>query len=106
MSVNPAQQQVIYQVNPNTAHALNSIREQLHTAARPYINQRVVVQMLDGHTYDGIIVDVDGCILYLSESQPPHQRQFLNPLYQQYQYNNVILPLVLFELLAITLMIT
>lgn len=106
MSVYPAQQQVIYQANPNTVQALKSIRDQLHTVTRPYFNQRVRVQMLDGQTYDGIIVNVEGSLLYLSVAQPPYQRQLFNQLYQQYQYNNVILPLVLFELLVITLMIT
>jgi hypothetical protein len=80
-----AQQQVIYQADPSMVESLKSIR--------------VGVQ-----SYEGILIHADARHVYLSTQQDPYTRQFFNPAFQAYQYNNVILPLVLYELLVISLL--
>ncbi|MBH5318679.1 acetyl-CoA acetyltransferase [Paenibacillus sp. GSMTC-2017] len=63
-----------------------------------HMHKHVRVQTLDGHIYEGMILHVDRSILYLQiMMQDP--RSFVNPY-------NVILPLVLYELLVITLLYT
>ncbi|MDF2715612.1 MAG: acetyl-CoA acetyltransferase [Paenibacillus sp.] len=101
----PQQQQPVYQAEPALVQSVNSARDRLHEVARHCINRPVRVQTLAGHVHDGVIVHVDDCHLYLCVSVRDDQtRGFFNPLYQSYTYNNVILPLVLYELLVITLL--
>jgi hypothetical protein len=107
MNVHPAQGKVIYQADQNVKQTLLNKREQIQKAARSFTNQPVRIQTLDGHTYEGVIVNVDGRHVYLSVTQTPvAQRQYVNPYYSSYYYNNVILPLVLYELLVISLLYT
>lgn len=102
-----AQQQALYEADPALVQSVKSARERLHHVARHCINRPVRVQTMDGHVHEGVVVNVDDCHLYLSVTVPDHQaRGFFNPLYQAYTYNNVILPLVLYNLLAITLLYT
>lgn len=109
------QQNVIYQADPAVIRHLHGVRDSLHHSCKPYLNHKVKVQTLDGQMHEGIIAGVDNKHLYLNVSaNEAMQRGYYNP-YQPYNpypgsypgaaYNsNVILPLVLFELLAISLL--
>ncbi|WP_148277786.1 acetyl-CoA acetyltransferase [Paenibacillus popilliae] len=97
----PHLRQVIYQMEPGTVQALYSIRDRVQHMGRMYKDRHVRVQTIDGQVHDGIIVNVDRCHLYLYTRALTEQRG-LSEAY----YNNVILPLVLYELLVITLLYT
>jgi hypothetical protein len=116
------QQNVIYQADPAVIRHLHGVRDSLHQSCKPYLNHKVNVQTIDGFVHEGVIAGVDNKHLYLNvaaNGQMP--RGFYNP-HQSYHphpgpgpgpypgpypgppyNNNVILPLVLFELLAISL---
>ncbi|AWB46959.1 acetyl-CoA acetyltransferase [Paenibacillus sp. CAA11] len=94
---------VIYQASPETVNNMRRYRDHIHQAAAPYLNRRVRVQTIDGHVYEGILVYLDGGLLHLQTTHPHHavhsiNRSFFNP------YSSAILPLVLYELLVITLL--
>ncbi|MGF7048537.1 hypothetical protein J2T13_003045 [Paenibacillus sp. DS2015] len=92
--------QVIYQADPHTIQTLRHKRDRVHQMAHQYMNHNIRVQTVDGHIYQGLLANLDGAHLYLNVSGNPHMnRQLYNP------YNNVILPLVLYELLVITLLL-
>lgn len=105
---------VIYQADPAVVQHLHGVRESLHHSCKPYLNHKVKVQTIDGMMHEGIIAGMDSKHMYLMitvNSEPA--RGFYNPYYHPYPgtgypypapiYNNAILPLVLFELLAISL---
>ncbi|MCY9580701.1 acetyl-CoA acetyltransferase [Paenibacillus alvei] len=97
-----AEQQVVYQADGSLVQALRETRDHIHHVCHSYMNRPVRIQTIDGFTCDGVIVNVDRGIVYVQTQQPVMQRG----LYNAYMYNNVILPLVLYELLVITLMVT
>lgn len=123
------QQNVIYQADPAVIRHLHGVRDSLHQSCKPYLNHKVNVQTLDGLVHEGTIAGVDHKYLYLNVAiNGQMSRAFFNP-YQPYHphpgpgpgphpgpgpgphpgpyppfNNNVILPLVLFELLAISLL--
>lgn len=99
----PEQKNIVYEADIET---LKSIRERVHAACKQYMHKNVRIQTIDSHIYEGTIVHVDGRQLYLSVPQSMEmERQFFYPFYNPY-YSNVILPLVLFDLLTITLLYT
>lgn len=93
------QEQTLYQAEPNMKHNIKSVRDQIHHLCKQHANQLVRVETLDGDVFEGTIMHCEKGILYLSMPGYGNQRGF-GPSY----YNNVILPLVLFELLVITLL--
>lgn len=95
------QEQTLYQAEPNMTHNIKSVRDHIHHLCEQHANQLVRVETLDGDVFEGTIMHCEKGILYLSLSGYENQRGF-GPGY----YNNVILPLVLFELLVITLLYT
>lgn len=108
------QHPVLYQAAPDAATALKSMRDQIHHICRAYVNRLVRVQTLDGHTYEGVIVQSDGGHVYLNVSTPnaraiggPGSFYGHHPLYSIGSYmasQAAILTLVLFELLVIVLL--
>jgi hypothetical protein len=108
---------VIYQADPAVVQHLHGVRESLHHSCKPYLNHKVKVQTLDGMTHEGTIAGMDSKNMYLMVTVTMDTpRGFYNPYYKPYPglgypyppypgpvNNNVILPLVLFELLAISL---
>ncbi|ULO09617.1 acetyl-CoA acetyltransferase [Paenibacillus sp. 19GGS1-52] len=108
---------VIYQADPAVIQHLHGVRESLHHSCKPYLNHKVKVQTVEGQVHEGVIAGVDNKHLYLSVTVTPEMaRGYYNPYYKPYPTpypggpypgspynNNVILPLVLFELLAISL---
>lgn len=95
------QEQILYQVGSNNIHSLKSTRDHLHHLCRKHVNQLVRIETLDGDVFEGVIIQCDKGILYLRLPGKGSHRGF-GPNY----YNNVILPLVLYELLVITLLYT
>lgn len=131
MSIFEAQNQVVYQMDPGTAQTMRGIKHQIHRISNQYPNRHVRIQTLDGVTYEGRISHIDGGHLFLIIPAPPgsgygsggqgqgggygagygpfggsypQSRSLFNPNPYSSYYNNVILPLVLFELLVITLL--
>ncbi|WP_284641154.1 hypothetical protein [Paenibacillus silviterrae] len=124
MSMNPLQPvgaaagagalQPIYQLDPETAGAMKKCRERLHSICSQHMNRPVRVQTVHGQTHDGYIVHIDSDFIYL-QIMPGHSRAFLpfggfgphggfgSPAFNPY-YNNVVLPLALFNLLAVSLL--
>lgn len=93
------QEQILYQAGPNHPQSLKSTRDHMHHLCNQYKNQLVRVETLDGEVFEGVITHCDRGIIYLSLPGKNGSRAF-GPNY----YNNVILPLVLYELLVITLL--
>ncbi|WNS44747.1 hypothetical protein [Paenibacillus sp. MMS20-IR301] len=119
MSTYPANPQtaVIYQADPAVVQHLHGVRDSLHQSCKPYLNHKVQVQTIDGVMHEGTIAGMDSKHLYLTVTVAVEMgRGYYNPYYKPYPgypgpgypypgpvNNNVILPLVLFELLAISL---
>jgi hypothetical protein len=96
-------EQQVYQADPNTVQMIQSMRDHLQHCGRQCLNRMVRIQTIDGHVYEGMIENVDNRHLYLRVRQANDQRQF----FPGYYYNpaDVILPLVLYELLVISLLV-
>lgn len=92
----------IYQADPQTVQMLQRIRENIHHSCRLCMNRKVRVQTIDGQVYDGMIENVDHQHLYLRVPQTDAYRQFIPGFYAS--PTDVILPLVLYELLVISLL--
>ncbi|WP_338554205.1 hypothetical protein [Paenibacillus sp. KS-LC4] len=89
---------VLYQAEPAHTAMVQQIQEQIHRLCHGHMHRPVRVHTMDGQVYEGYIAHVDRCLLYLHCTvQDP--RAFIPP-------QNAILPLVLYELLVITLLYT
>lgn len=99
MAASP-QHPVLYHADPESVRNLHSIRERVQHISRQHAGKAVRIQTMDGHVYEGVIVTCMNGLLYVKVAAPADPRN----LYQSYIYNNVILPLVLYELLVITLL--
>lgn len=93
-------QPVLYQAEPHVT--VKSIRDRISQICKQYRNQTVRVQTLDGQVYEGVLMHCEKGMLYISIAYPSSPQDQARGLY----YNNVILPLVLYELLVITLLYT
>lgn len=109
MYMNPSQHhghqgpQVLYQADPNWHHELMQKRNTIIGALHPHVGRTFRVTTLDGHTYEGVLVNVDGHHAYLQVNTHAQQHGQHRPIYTPAQYNQ-ILTLVLFELLVIVLL--
>lgn len=92
-------EQVLYQADPNAVATLWSIRDRTYQVSNANKDRLVRVHTLDGHTYEGVIVNVDSRHVYLRPSHPAGQRGFFFGPSEA-----AILTLVLFELLVIVLL--
>lgn len=92
--------QVLYQSDPHMLHSLKAIRDRVQRICMQHRNQRVRVETMDGHVYEGVLVGCGHGHVYLSVPSHGTHRALGSAAY----YNNVILPLVLYELLVITLL--
>lgn len=121
MSIQYPQQQarILYQADPDVATNLWAIRDRIRHICKTYANQWVRVQTLDGHTYEGVIVQCDNGHVYLRCVHPSGERSFFGPSpfgpgpffgpsplqgLSSYYADQAILTLVLFELLVIVLL--
>ncbi|GAA3409314.1 acetyl-CoA acetyltransferase [Paenibacillus hodogayensis] len=96
-----APQQVVYQAEPTYVQAAKSAKEKLHGIVHHHMNRPVRVQTIDGQVHQGYITHVDDDYLYLRVPTQVSQDQRAFGA-----YNNVILPLVLYQLLVISLLYT
>ncbi|TVY07419.1 hypothetical protein [Paenibacillus cremeus] len=103
MDINPFEgpTQKVYQQEPHMVEALHKCKERLHSICKEHMHKQVRVTTIHGQTHDGVIVHIDAYYVYL-QMLPGHSRALL-PYGPYSYYNNVILPLVLFELLTIAL---
>jgi len=100
-----AKDRVIYQADPNLVKKLTDISDGMQKTLELCMHRYVRVQMAYGQTLEGMVVGYDRSHLYLCISvSSVMQRQWMGPSYSSYYYDNVILPLVLFELLVIVLL--
>ncbi|WNQ10937.1 acetyl-CoA acetyltransferase [Paenibacillus aurantius] len=90
------QPQVLYQADPAVTQTLKSKRDQMYSLGQSCMNRHIRVQTIDGQVYEGTVAGIDGGHLYLEVPTPGARSLY---------YNNVILPLVLYELLVITLLL-
>lgn len=106
--------QVIYEADRTHVDTVKTLREKLHGVCKTKLMHRYVrVQTLDGHEYEGVVVFIDGGQIYLSLAEEDDNRFYPGPYpgypypaypYTPYNPGNAILPLVLYDLLAITLL--
>lgn len=92
----PLQLTPIYHCHTDTHQYLRSVQQHLHHVCSQHANRLVRVETVDGDVFEGHIVHIDKSILYLSLSDG-ETRAFLPGAF--------ILPLVLYDLLAISLFI-
>jgi len=95
--------QVLYQAEPSLVQTLGDAKNKVREMVSMHAGKAVRVQTLDGHMYEGVVHHADGCILYLHVGYP-EARAFLTPFNPF--YSSTVLPLVLYELLVITLLST
>ncbi|WP_052098550.1 hypothetical protein [Paenibacillus stellifer] len=125
MSTYPGTQSLIYQADPTSLHHVRKVRDHMHGSLKPYINQKVRVQTIDGEVYEGCIAGLDTGHLYLTIAAeatsttttttitpapvrgfypyPYHPYPSYYPYPSVYPAGGALLPLVLFNLLAISL---
>ncbi len=102
--------QVVYQADNQHVDAVKGVREKLHGICKQRLmNRHVMVKTIDGHEYEGIIVFIDDGNVYLSLAQDEELNKRFFPYGGFYGPGPVnpggaILPLVLYNLLAITLL--
>ncbi|MDP1509718.1 hypothetical protein L8C07_12740 [Paenibacillus sp. CMAA1739] len=105
MPYNTVSPKTLYQARPEFQQEIRKVRDQLHHQLSPYMNHTVRVQTMDHHVYEGTIAHMDADHLYLRVPQQYHSPSSSTPSpYRSFASNNVILPLVLYNLLAITLL--
>ncbi|MCY9692138.1 LSm family protein [Paenibacillus alginolyticus] len=93
----------LFQADPNWQHMLRQKRDMILGALHPHIGRTIRVTTLEGHTYEGVLVNVDGHHAYLQVNPHGHPHGQHRPIYTPAQFNQ-ILTLVLFELLVIVLL--
>jgi hypothetical protein len=108
MNLNPnptIANQPIYQADHAMLQSIHHGREKVHEACKHYMHKYVCIHTTTGE-HDGVIVGFDDHFLYLDVTQAPMGMRFYpGPVFQPYNpyYSSVILPLVLFDLLTISL---
>jgi len=93
----------IYQCDSRVHQTLKTVKDHLHQLCAGHANRLVKVETTDGDVFEGHILHCDRGILYLGLSNEGYDRAFFpGPFFPSPYFNNV-LPLVLFNLLAISL---
>ncbi|WP_372631585.1 hypothetical protein [Cohnella sp.] len=105
-SSNQVQHQLtpIYQCDSQVHKTLRSVRDQLHQLCSRHSNRLVVVETMDGDVFEGHIRYCHNGVLYLSLSNEGCSRAFFPGPLPPNPYANFVLPLVLFNLLTISLL--
>ncbi|QMV42390.1 hypothetical protein [Cohnella cholangitidis] len=94
----------IYQCEPQVRQALQSVGNHLHQLCARHANRLVKVETVHGDVFEGRIVHCDRGILYLSQSNEGYDRAFFPSPSPPNAFNDLVLPLVLFNLLTISLL--
>ncbi|EXX84600.1 acetyl-CoA acetyltransferase [Paenibacillus darwinianus] len=120
--------QVVYNADPSWLQTLVAVKTSLIDITTRCIGLSVRVQTIDGRTYDGVLMGADGCHVYLHVGRT-EQSGYAYPAYPAFPgyagypagyspgfagnraffapvLSSAILPLVLYELLVITLLYT
>lgn len=92
----PAQNQVIYQVDPAAVQMIHNMENTIYDLGKQYTGKRVRIQTMDGRVYEGIVLGADHGMLYLGVEVPSSNRAFVPA--------SAIMPLVLYNLLVISLL--
>ncbi|MEK8126793.1 hypothetical protein WMW72_02620 [Paenibacillus filicis] len=100
------QHQSIYELDSKELELLHKCKQKVHSICSQHLHKPVRVQTIDGSTHEGVIVHVDHTHVYL-QMPATHTRAFFPGAYAPFNpyYNNVVLPLALFNLLAIALLV-
>ncbi|MFK7694653.1 hypothetical protein [Paenibacillus sp. HJGM_3] len=96
----------IYKAKAEVHKLIKQCKEEAYHACKQYLNRYVRLERTNGAVHEGYIVHVDADYVYLH--LPQQQTRYFNPYYPgygNYFYNSTVLPLVLFDLLAITLLL-
>ncbi len=94
----------IYQCGSHIHRTLRSVREQLHQLCDQHANRLVVIETMDGDVFEGYIRHCHNGVLYLTLSNEGCARAFFSGPPPPNPYANFVLPLVLFNLLTISLL--
>jgi hypothetical protein len=101
----PTQPQTVYQADPTFIQSMQAMKANVIELSKQFIHRPVRVQMVEGQQLEGTVVHLDSQYIYLKvEMNHETMRQSYNPYYNPYN-SSVILPLVLYELLVITLLL-
>lgn len=92
------QEQTLYRMDPTTMQNIRSIQDHIGNISRNHINKLVLVETVDGDVFEGFLIHCERGILYLRLPNQGASRGFV-PGFQ----SDFVLPLVLFNLLAISL---
>ncbi|WP_248928109.1 acetyl-CoA acetyltransferase [Paenibacillus hamazuiensis] len=96
-----------YQADASVVPVLRKLRDEAHEYCKKYTHRRVRIRTISGQTYEGVIAGVDRQHVYLLIAHGQgyaHTSYPSRPIYPPFFYNNLILPLVLYELLVISLL--
>ncbi|MBN2980739.1 MULTISPECIES: hypothetical protein [Cohnella] len=93
-------QTVVYRAEQQWCDYAKKTRQRLSDICGKCMNRPVRVQTIDGHTYEGTVVGSDSGHLHLMVRPMPNDYRFFGPFAA-----GAIIPLVLYELLVITLLI-
>lgn len=88
------QPQVVYKANKSAVQALKKTKKKAYDACMQCMNRYVRVETANGEMYEGQIVNVDNNYAYLAAPQQQRSPFYYNP----------ITPLVLYDLLVISLL--
>lgn len=105
----PPAQGSIYEADHAIYETVKHCRERIHQICRAHMHRRVLVRTVQGQCYEGTIVGFDDLYLYLDRATPGEMRPPYPVVYPVYPpffnpYSASILPLVLFNLLTISLL--
>ncbi|MGG1314769.1 MULTISPECIES: hypothetical protein [Cohnella] len=91
---------IVYKADQVWCDHVRKTRKRLSGICAQCMHRPVRVQTIDGHTYEGTVIGSDAGHLYLQVNPAAGDYRFLGPFAA-----GSILPLVLYELLVITLLI-
>lgn len=93
------QEQTLYRMDPTTVHNVRSIQDHIGNICNSHMNKLVLVETVDGDVFEGLLIHCERGILYLRLLNHGTNRGFVPGF-----HNDFVLPLVLFNLLAISLL--
>ena len=99
--------QPVYQADMDVLQSIHHCREKIQFICRQHMHRCVHVQTTSGQVYEGTVVGVDEHHLYLDLSQTQsgmRQYPYPYPIPAYNPYASSILPLVLYNLLVISLL--
>lgn len=96
----------VFQADPQTVQAMQQCKQAIHHVCRQHMHKRVQVQTMQGQVHTGTLVGFDDHYVYLDVSSPgvPDARYPFFPPAAYNPYSAAVLPLVLFNLLTISLL--